>query len=465
MGKNIRLFVGVALGAASLVSTATTSPVRALNYPAAFANFPMCAGPTDEFCIDVAQFTPTGGSASSMTSLTDPSVVVNIAGSYAGPSGPGASGFYFPGLSLNFFYQSGTSYDPNNPPGTLDGVPDGVYRVKLRTGDYDPSFAIAVGAVDSYSVVAESDGTFIVDMSLKPKPSAQVAVLPNAPNAITDCEAVKWLAGCEANLTYRRIVRATLLMSTQSDMRTSGRGTWIASNASMAGIGGINPAAGSIDINAKGPHYVPADFGDTSLPTENGRYLNPAFFEMYTSFSMISAMLSQMAGRTVTVDQVKSFLAQPKDVVEGTIEEATSPSAAIQEKLKELTISVDSNGIKVNFNLTHYSAPNPTLKFKMPSSAPSSSGGNSSTTSPKRLSNGATISALKTATKGKSLTTKAILSPSKGASVTKVVSKSTTVCKISGTRVKMLKSGTCKLTATIKLKTKSSTANVSIKVS
>ena len=94
-------------------------------------------------------------------------------------------------------------------------------------------------------------------------------------------------------------------------------------------------------------------------------------------------MLSQVAGKEVTVEMAKQALADPSKIFEGTIDEATA--GQVTEKLQQLTMTVGDSGLRVNFNLTHFSAPNPTLKVKSSSAQQtlsvllsSSSGGSSS---------------------------------------------------------------------------------------
>jgi hypothetical protein len=80
----------------------------------------------------------------------------------------------------------------------------------------------------------------------------------------------------------------------------------------------------------------------------------------------------------------KQAIADPSKIFEGTIDEATA--GQITEKLQQLTMTVGDAGLRVNFNLTHFSAPNPTLKVRSASAqqtlttllAGSSSGGSSS---------------------------------------------------------------------------------------
>jgi hypothetical protein len=140
------------------------------------------------------------------------------------------------------------------------------------------------------------------------------------------------------------------------------RGTWISTNASTFSLGKVDFTSGVFDVTAKGPHYVPTDFGVPGLTTENGRELNSAYFEMYVTLPTIAKMLSQIAGKEVTVETTKKALEDPSKIFEGTIDEATA--GQVTKKLQQLTMTVGESGIRVNFNLTHFSAPNPSLKVR-----------------------------------------------------------------------------------------------------
>lgn len=450
------------------------SSVSALSYPSAFAPFPLCAADSDEFCVEKLEFTPTGGpkqdianpapnymsDPNSLSGRTSPYVGTFLSGAY---TGPGSVNPNMPsGMAINFYNPLG-SIRANPSDITVDGLENGLYRVVVRTGDYDPTIMMLSGKYESLVVTKGSDGYFTIDLSLRPSPIARVVVLDGDSNALNSCIANKWLASCEANQAERGYALASFGMVSDGAMRDSLRGTWITSNASTVELAPGNFLAGEFNVNAQGPHFVPNDFGISGLTQEGSRYVNPAYFEMFVPYTMIAKVVSTKMNQVVTVDMVKAFLDSPTQVMEGTIEEAASPTAAIVKKAQTLTFTKLDIGVRVNFNLTNYSAPNPSLKIK-------SVGTTAATTSPatsqtRKLSNGATVKIPAKVSKGKSLTGKALLSPSKGATITKMVSRSTSVCKVVGTRVKMLKTGTCRLAVTVKLKSKSTTSTVSFKVS
>ena len=476
MRPKLRSFIIVAAFASSLVVATGASPASALTYPGAMEELQDCTG-EEEFCVERFEFTPTGGSKIHVVDA-----VVPLTDQYANP-GPNA----LPNISVFFqsAYSGPDTYSPTNPAilnvnvrnpnggrppefgdgSTETGLADGTYRFVLRLGDYDPTTLMLVGRYDSYSVTKNASGHYRVDVTAKPTPLAMVMGESQYSHvALDNCEAGNWVTNCEANFASRSQIMFSFMMNPMADLREAMRGMWIASNASTLQMSAPNLATGSIGAVAKGPHYVPASFPTDGLTPENGKHLNPAHFEMGMPLEMLAKVLSTMMNTTVTVATLKTYLSDPSALLSGSISEVPAGASAVVEKAQALSVSVGDTSLRINFNLTHFSAPNPTLKIKPPASAPTTGGGQSGTTVSKRLANGATLTILKSAGKGRTLTAKAILSPSKGAAVTRIVSKSTKVCKVTGTKVKMLKSGTCKLSATVKSKGRSSTANVTVSV-
>lgn len=363
-------------GVAALVATTCVMSVPSvsvgaagLTYPSAFNKFPVCAAADQEFCIEKFEFTPASGAKQDLTATarvtnnpTSTYLDVFIGGAYTGPGGSAGQGGLFPSLAINYMNLSGSSWNTPTAPLTLDGIPDGAYRTVVRTGDYDPSYLLLQGKFDAYSVIKGADGYFTVDVTAKPAAVASTIVLNGDSTALNNCRAGNWVTNCESNSAYRRYILTSFAMSSDSAQRELLRGTWISTNASTFGIGRVDLSTGVFDVSAEGPHYVPADFGMPGLTTENGRELNPAFFEMSMSLPTVAKMLTQLMGREVTVETAKKALEDPTKIFEGTIDEATA--GQVTEKLQQLTMTVGDSGLRVNFNLAHFSAPNPTVKVK-----------------------------------------------------------------------------------------------------
>lgn len=478
MGKKFHALVVVGLiGALPVVAPGTPSvSAEGLTYPGVFESFKDCASDTDEFCIERLEFTPTNGATTRIVpavvdamdrfSGDNPNVSVFFHAAYNGPSsltGPMSS------ASLNVNVYKGTDsmhvYPPNGK--TINGLTDGAYRFVIRTGDFDPSFMLLTGRFVSYTVSKNANGYFKIDMTARPTPLAMVMGESQTSRiAIDKCEQNHWVTDCEANRATRGEILASFMMNSMSQIREATRGMWMAGNASTLQMGPFDPASATIDVTAKGPHFVPSDFGIEGLVKEGDRYLNPAHFEMGLPFEMIAKMLSLKMGMTVTVEMVKTYLAKPGELLSGTIEEVPAGASAAVEKAQALTLAVGEDSLRVNFNLTHFSAPNPTLKISPPASATTATNSGAQTTAvTKKLANGATLAVPKSAKRGKTTTAKALLSPSKGASITKVVSKSASVCKVTGSKVRMVKSGSCKLVVTVRAGSKkTASASVTIRV-
>jgi hypothetical protein len=267
---------------------------------------------------------------------------------------------------------------------------------------------------------------------------------------------------------------------------------WVASNASVLQMQTMDLATGTIGASAKGPHFVPDSFGDTTLVREGDRYLNPAYFEMGISLSLVASALSLITRETVTADQVKEFASNPaarSSMVEGKIKEIPDGASVPVDKTQAVTVSATDTSLRINFNLTHYSAPNPTVVLKKPTVAaapatntptntetktpvaetPAASTPTVTTpaaapaTTTKKLSNGASLKILSSASKGTTYSAKSLLSPSAGSKIQGMKSTSPTVCSAKKTSVKMLKTGTCKLA--VKILAKKKVASVPVKIS
>lgn len=474
MRSTLRTLAAALTLGGSITIAGTTRVVHAegLKYPGIFEYFPDCTTAEEEFCVDRLEYTPTDGSMRQiidavvpqweMHSGTDPHVAIFFHKTYTGPSSVQPMN----SMSLNINMAMGPDSQhilrPERP--TINGIGEGTYRMVLRLGDYDPSALVLTGRFGSYSLSRDAEGHYIADLTVRPTPLAMVLGESETSHiAIDTCDANQWVTDCEANLASRNEIMGAFLMAGNAEYRDLMRGMWMAGNGSTLQMNPLGVTSGTIDATVKGPHYVPDDFGVEGLVKEGDRYLNPAHFEMGIPLSMIATVLSTKMGKTVTVDMVKAFLANPSSMLSGTVEEVPAGAAAAVEKMQTLTTSVEGETLRVNFNLTHFSAPNPTLTINAPTTAGPGTTPTPSVTK-KKLSNGATLSVAKKATKGKTISSKSLLSPSSGAAITKLVSKSTTVCKVTGTKVKMLKKGTCKLSVTVKKGKKSAAASVNVPV-
>jgi hypothetical protein len=184
---------------------------------------------------------------------------------------------------------------------------------------------------------------------------------------------------------------------------------------------------------------------------------------MYVPFAMMAASMSQ-AGGAVSAADVATMMANPSSVLTGTIFEKNGTAAAV-EVPQELTFASASAGVVVDFNLKHFSAPNPSLKLKAPAAL---------TVAPVAVAKKPTVTTKKSAT-AKSFADYAKLTVAKTSTVSlKVSAASKKYCAVVTTKVKGiktmklkgLKKGTCKVTVTVTPKKGlAKRANVTLKIS
>jgi hypothetical protein len=368
MSRFVKSVMSVVVLASSVFVSGTGASVQALTSPGT-SNFPLCATDGQEFCIQKFEFTPTGGTLREVTPLNgfnydDVNVRANFPNDFTGPNGTPEDGMLGP-LSLNFddigSFQNST---------TKDGLRDGVYHVIVRTGDFDPSQMTVIGEFVSYSVVQGTDGYFTIDLTAKPKPIARVVAIVNNgvidDSLIASCETQKWVGTCKANDAHRLYLNVSFSMFSDVAYRAAIRGSWITTNASTTQISYDRIAQGEFNVLAKGPHYVPADFVAGEVSTD---VLNPAYFEEFLPYPMISKIMSSMSGQEITAAMAKDYLTESTtaatSVMTGSISVSTSGETPVDTP-RELILTPDASGVRVNFNLDHFSAPNPSLKFKIP---------------------------------------------------------------------------------------------------
>ena len=372
MSRFLKSVISGVVLATSTFAMSNVSPVHA--YPASGANFPSCGSDTAaEYCIERFAFTPTGGVLREVTPSNfalgnldsagnkEVNVVATLSAGYAGTSSTPMGDGVLASLSLNFFDPLSTTLSTS----TNTGLRDGLYTVVIRTGDFDPSSMMLIGAYDSYTVVKGADGFFTVTLTARPIPWAAVVQLNGDDSVFEACKASQWTTNCEANMANQRYILATFNMMDTAVMREAARGSWVSTSASTIQVAASTSSL-QYNFTVEGPHYVPADFGVAGLAQENGKSLNPAFFKMYVPFAMMAASMSQ-AGGAVSAADVATMMANPSSVLTGTIFEKTGTAAAV-EVPQILTFASASGGVVVDFNLKHFSAPNPRLKLNVPTS-------------------------------------------------------------------------------------------------
>jgi len=411
---------------------ASSANAATLTYPALNASFPSCTTTDQEFCVESLSFTPDGGTPTQVTepatsSQSDTSKPYLNAGfffsAYTGPSTNADGTGLLPTMNANLFNNSGF---PRSA-AIRDGLAEGTYTYRLRTGDFDPTYVVIQGDWINHTVEKGADGYFTLEVTARPLTFLSVS------SNIGKCLASNWKTDCEGETATRRWLGGAFVMHGNAQTRDVSRGTAISTTASY--IRPSAPAANGPEakqrLTVAGPHFVPDGFL-TSGKTENGRYLNPAVYKMYLPYAATVRSLA-LANITTTEDGIKKYLADPKNsIYSGTIVN----EAGITVK-KGLTVTAMEKGVLVNFNLDTFSAPNPTLYMSNPDRVRTTA------------TSGAAISPLRAVKKGQKVSRTTLLGASPGTKIGTTTSKSPKVCSIAGSTVRALKAGTCNLSVTI----------------
>jgi len=232
-------------------------------------------------------------------------------------------------------------------------------------------------------------------------------------------------------------------------------GAWVSANASAFEFGiQTNEVKSQLPwyfkALASAPHFVRSDMldiqptstrGSNNLGPFNGPLiLNPAEIKMW-----VPRVYATKLGYS-TADEMKAGITV-------TTEDGQTPSPTV----------VDSNGgFLINFGISHYSVPNPSMRF-LPKEGfirPIVVGSETST-APKGIS----VRVARTIS-GKSLASFAKLSVAKGAKIrVKVLPTSSRFCRAAGTAIRGIKAGTCKVSVSVvPTKGRSKSKTISLKV-
>lgn len=453
------LIVSLILAQLGLTGSVTAS---GLSRPGKDVAFDACgADAAKEFCVEAMWFGATSEALAPIEVKTGaPSdtkwqsdvdstyVYARFSDVYGGPtSNAGESGPY---VHIDVKKHSGFEWGGGGP--HYAGLTDGIYRITARLGDFDPTYAIIWADPLSYSVTKGDDGYFTIDMTFDPIAHLEVS------NAAS-CIAAKWGSSCEAGFTFRNRMRATFATAKSAASRETARGWWLATNATRFFLGAptVDPANKEVrqNFNVAAPHYVPAALEPyVDGAKEGSRELYPAMYKIFSPYTGIIDNLFRLKGQTVTVEQIKNYIGTGGDL---RLYAGTVTNSAGVEVSQNITAVAGEKGVVIDFNIAHYSAPNPSLKTLDPDRRRST------------LKNGALLNTLRSTSKGKTYTAASLFGPGSGAKVTKVTSKTKKNCSTKGTSVKMLKPGSCKVTIVVTKGTgksaKTATANLTIPVS
>lgn len=357
---------------------------------------------------------------------------------YTGPTTAADASGNLPNIYIMVKNKSGFSSTSNVGVGLVAGT----YTLRLRTGDFDPTFVVVQGEWVDHEVEKGADGFFTVELTARTRP-----FLLMEGDSIKNCIALKWKSGCEAERGYQHWLGSALVMPQNAASREVSRGSAISTSAPYI-VASAPKAAGpeaKQTLTVAGPHFAPEGLV-TSGTLEGGRFLYPAYYRKFVPYGVTVRTL-KLAGVETTEAAIKTFLAK-KSLFRGTIQ--NDEGAAVEQTL---TITARETGVLVDFNLSSFSAPNPTLYTSNPSR------------DRRTVSTGAAINPLRTAKKGQRLSRTALLGPSTETRIVAAVSRSSKVCKVSGSSIRMLKAGKCTLMVTITPTTTASTAPSKVSVS
>lgn len=331
-----------------------------------------------------------------------------------------------------------TPFDENGNPRTGSEFVDRKFVVRLRTGDFDPAFSTG-GRIESTTRTKSDSGMFTFEASgrIQRWDSVSTNSVSMSPPDTYRSRLSDFLKTSKATSTsYGAVVSvfpAGFLQSTTVDLGgycvtmpftgafadSNGMGlttTWVPTKPTDA-------EASTIKFEVSGPHYLPESNGndDKTVPARIRFFLPDAFFT--------AAGYSDPA----TFDASRMLV---------TTQDGQKPV---------LTLTRKTGGVLVDFGITHYSAPDPVVSLYRYGMTPTPT----TTTIPTTTTLPAAAQSAATVVKGKSLTSTRLvasagLSRPSGSKVTLKVSASTArYCRVVGTSVKALKSGTCRVTVTV----------------
>jgi len=386
----------VAMGAptASSVAAAGEDPPLRDNY------WPECTEAEEQYCVELLQFTPPGGSTVTYEHPTtgyDPYSDLPWVDVIDGRGLDREEGTPVPNF-MTFEIQNFQMWGTDGQ--REEGLEEGEYRVVLRTGTFDPTFFSTKGLLDDYQI-SKVNSYWRIDATMTP------ALIPERFGR-AGCNGITWKTNpdCEYALSsYERGITGTVFMITNEDegmedLVAAGyssndlRGIWRSSNALITLLPEFNWEQGSINAVAFGPHYLPdrwatdwwAPDGPRSAQTceqqgllgepdmrdrtvdDQGDPIEPQYDE---EGNRIYRELCLTPARDVTYLPFKALTALsriPVDIVKDYFSK-DAVTATVEGKIKKnISIVIGEDGVTIDFKLEHFSLANPKLKVKKPMS-------------------------------------------------------------------------------------------------
>lgn len=338
------------------------------------------------------------------------------------------------------------------------------YAMKIRTGVFNPSFAWGTGISATATTGDDNSGySFVLEGFIDDVYSVNFPRrLTDPPLAVDHQQQIRdFLASATAEtLSHRSVVRiypkSYWRIPAPNSRSSPGSisecvdipmyGLWAEANAQMFAYGyswNGKTAQASVKFNfeARGPHFLP---GSTDA-------FVPARIRVFLPAAYLSSLGLTVANFTESLLKVTTA----------------------QGEVKAPVIERRSNGVVVNFGISHYSAPDPTLEVFNPDWTSEASALTTTTSSsvasvvaaPTSTSKTLNVKVKKTTSRSRVLAF-AGLSPRRGETVRmQVLGSSTRVCRVQGAAVRGLKRGTCRLKISLQKSGKTRTSKtVSLKI-
>ena len=332
--------------------------------------------------------------------------------------------------------------------------------IEVNTGTYDPVFALGKGTLKTQRT-ENADGTFSFVWVAKPVVIAGVVLPSNIGNPSTNsryADDLKDFYSTAVAVTVEYAASINVLPATHflvgNCVLLPLAGGWAEANATGFSFGSdfskgsTDPTKQIFPFSAYAAHFIPGEWM-TNIPLGPARY------------SPFPGAPTSEANRVVNQARVQMFL--PSEYVKllgyDNLSTFTMSSFSVAvEDGQNLSPSfvVQNGGILFDFGISHYSTPNPTLTVLV----------REKTT----ITSLPTIQVLTVAlTKTKSAKTLAsyvnLAVPSKSKVSLKVATSSLRYCKVSGTSLKGLKIGSCKVKVTVTTKKgKGTSKTITLKV-
>ena len=434
-----------ALIAACLLSAPFVTAGSVTTVSAASGSWTFCQSSTEEKCIEQVIVTKTDGSATTYTTasaLTTDRVLADIGCSAMGGDCDGVVTSAQAAEAAKTCAPIPTDMNMRSMTvsGGVIGHRDWTVRIDARTGTFEPAFSLGNGIVDT-RITADGDGTWKYSITMKPV--VQTLVTYPADLQFVGPMPTDWkqrektfLATAEASKSFAKagasIWPPSYLLWTGSP--TTGcaflpmNGMWGTTNGTGFEFGlRKKESTGSalsyeFVFKVSAAHYIRKDMLDTEV-LSNGTYNSGPFTgEQMVNPADIRMMLPKTYITSLGYAQVSEI---PSSALVVTAEDgqSTSPKLAAQP---------DGSAV-LDFGISHFSAPNPTLSIQ-PKSTTTSTATASST--------GISLA------RSKSLSLSRVISTSVKGTKTWTTSGK---CRVSGSRVVASASkGTCRVTLTVR---------------